>query len=72
MELYEVADVIFAAAEKYEAELTDLQQRQLDEVLYSYNESQGLEWHFSREDALMMHRLVEMVKAGEYTEDMRL
>lgn len=72
MELHEIADVIFVTSEKYEATLTEVEQRQLDEVLYSYNESQGLEWHFSQEDALMMHRLVEMVKAGEYTEDMRL
>lgn len=54
------------------SELDAKQERQLSEILYTLSEAGQLEYRMSVQDAVLVARAVDLVKAGGYTEDMRL
>jgi hypothetical protein len=53
------------------AELNERQQKELSEVIYTLNEGGAL-WGADVEQAMVCWAAIELVKAGKFTEEMRL
>lgn len=55
-----------------ETQLNDEQSRQLSEVLYTLSEAGEISDEVYKEKALLIYSLINMIKSGAFTEDMRL
>lgn len=53
-------------------ELSDLEKRQVEEVMYTLSEAYEVPERLDPDQVVLIWRAIELVKAGKFTEEMRL